>query len=42
MKRTGFSVGGGALIIPMKAAQWRMKPKKFLLLRIIGSIEQAH
>lgn len=26
--RTGNSVGGGDLFIPMKIAQWCMKPKK--------------
>ena len=27
IKRTGYSVEGGAPVIPMKVAQWRMKPK---------------
>ena len=30
IKRTGYIVGGGPPFIPMKVAQWRMKPKKGL------------
>lgn len=29
IKRTRYRVGGGAPLIPMKAAQWHMKPTKF-------------
>ena len=32
IKRTGYSVGGGAPFIPMKVAQWRMKPKNEMWL----------
>lgn len=51
MMRTGHSIGGGAMVIPMKAARWSMKPKKSLTsgseitlhsVRIVGATEVAH
>lgn len=46
INRTGNSIGGGAPFIPMKVAQWHMKPKKFDFFHIaptsVGPIEQVH
>lgn len=33
-KKSGYSVGGGAPFIPIRAAQWRVTPKKFDFLGV--------